>query len=825
LFETLSDLCVVLAPDLTIVAASDGYLQATATQRSAIVGRKVWSVFPDTTEKVGANGSGSLSASVGRVVSTRRPDTMPVQKYRLPLRDSECGGFEERYWRPLNTPVAGPDGSVQWIIHRIEDVTEFVRLKQTYSDREKLAEELRDHAERMETEAFRRAHEVAQANRQLQKANKELAELYEKKEELDRLKSGFFANISDEFRTPLNLILGPVEDARAQEHGSLQGEGLRAVYVNAMRLLKLVNSLLDFARVEQGHIELVLEPTNFSQLTTTLVESFRTRVEQAGLELIVDCPPLPDVVHVDQTVWEKIVLNLVSNAFRTTFEGSIAVSIEWQCDQVVVLFRDTGVGIAESELPRIFEPFYRIPGARSRTHEGTSIGLALVQELVRHHGGTIEVWSEEGTGTTFQVTLPTRRRTPASKPWLTSDHRVPPAYVDPSNLDFETALTASHSPSSPFPQGHILIVDDNAHTRGYLHRLLSPSFRVSVAEDGSAALSVVRKEQPDLILSDVRIPVLDGPGLMRSLREDPQTATIPVILLSSRAEDDGIGTCADTGADDYLVGPFSAGKLLARVRIQLQLSKVRRAAADAARELAKSRVALLAKLEAQKKQLESFSSPTSNDAELSFERISGLVEVLERQFGTPLDPAGKRHLSVIASAAREMDDLVNNLASFCRLSQAEMRKTSVNLRTLVQEVVGQLDEPESDPPTQWILGDLPCVPGDEEMLRLALSNLISNSLKFSSQLSSRRRIEIGAEYSKDGSVVLHVRDNGMGFNMDQADKLFGVFQRLHSHEHFEGLGIGLAIVDRIIQKHGGQVWATGTEGEGAAFYCSLPLQD
>ena len=823
LFESSPDLCLVLSPDLTVVAASDAYLRVTATDRNEILGRNICSVFPLNSGN--GDGVGSLAASLLSVLSSCRPHTMPMQKFCFPRRDSVEGAFEERFWNPVNSPVLAPDGTVRWIIHRVEDITELVRLRQTDSDRQKLAEELRDHAERMEAEAFRRAHEVAQANRQLQKANKELAELYEKKEELDRLKTGFFANINEEFRTPLNLILGPVEDARSQDHGILQGEDLRSVYVNALGLLKLVNSLLDFARVGQGYVELVLEPTNFSEFTENLVESFRTRVEQAGLDLIIDCPVHAELIPVDPSIWEKIVVNLVSNAFKSTFEGSIAVSMEWQADRVAVLFRDTGTGIPESELPRIFEPFHRIPGARLRTHEGTIIGLALVQELVRHHGGTIDVWSEEGRGTTFRVTLPTGRAfLQRSSPAAIETRLPPPAYVDPSNLDVETALTASGQSSlsrGSLVQGHILIVDDNASTRGYLYRLLSPSFRVSVAENGSAALAAVRKEPPDLILSDMMIPVLDGPALVRSLREDPQTATIPVILLSSRAGEEGIGPCVEIGADDYLVGPLSAGKLLARVRVQLQLSRVRRAAADAARELAKSRAALLKKLEAKKKELESFSHSVASDMRPPLQHIAGLIDILEKEFGSSLDEGGRRYLSNMASAAREMDGLFDNPLSFSRISQVEVKRTPANLRSIVQEIIEQLEDRSRTPPTHWVLGRLPSIFGDESMLRIVLVNLISNALKFSSS-RSQRRIEIGSTYSAIGNVVFYVRDNGVGFDMERAEKLFGVFQRLHSHEEFEGMGIGLAIVNRIMHKHGGRVWATATEGEGAAFYCSLP---
>ena len=779
LFESSPDLYLVLAPDFAIVAASDAYVRATASTRSEILGRKVFSVFPEHPEK--RPGSAAiLAASLERVVSVGRTDTIAPQRYCFLCPDSEYGGFEERVWRVINTPLCASDGTVRWILHKVEDVTELVRLKQAQSDRQKIVQELRDHAERMEAEAFRRAHEVAQVNRQLQKTNKELAQLYEKRAELDRLKTVFFTSLSEEFRTPLN--------ANAPE----------------FRLSTLVSSVLDFARVQKSHLELSLVPTDLPELTSRVVESFRTQLEQAGLELIVDCPSIPDQVHIDSSVWENVVRNLVSNAFNTTFEGSIAVSIELQSDEVVVLFRDTGPGIPPGELHRIFEPFHKISGVR-RTQEGNTIGLALVPELVRHLGGAIDVWSEEGSGTTFKVTF-TLSRAPIA---------------DPSSLEIEAALAAPPYSTSNTVQGHILLVDDSASTRGYLYRILAPSYRVSVAENGGAALAAIRKEQPDLILSDMVIPVLDGAGLVRSLREDPQTATIPVILLSSRVGEDGIGVCPDVGADGYLVGPVSAGNLLATVRAQLQLSRVRRAAADAARELAKSRLDLVRRLETHQKDWESSSTSMSSDEWPRLERIADLVDILEKQFGKSLDSGSRRHLSSLASAAREMDDLVNNLASFSRVSQMEMKKTSINLRRLVQEVVGQLDEPGCPPSTEWILGDLPCVIGDEAMLRLALVNLISNALKFSSR-RSRRRIEIGGAYSSEGCVVFHIRDNGIGFNMDYADRLFGVFQRLHPREEFEGIGIGLAIVDRILQRHDGQVWATGTEGEGATFYCSLP---
>ncbi|WP_414585837.1 ATP-binding protein, partial [Scytonema sp. PCC 10023] len=228
--------------------------------------------------------------------------------------------------------------------------------------------------------------------------------------ELDRAKTAFFSNVSHEFRTPLTLILNPLEQLIAQTHSSLlpeQHEQLAMVQRNAMRLHKLVNTLLDFSRIEAGRIQAVYELTDLAAFTADLASVFRSAIETAGLQLIVDCPPLSEPVYVDREMWEKIVLNLISNAFKFTFKGEIAVSLHSIGDKVELKIQDTGAGIAPEELPRIFERFHRIRGVQARTHEGSGIGLALVQELVHLHGGTVEVESVLGVGTTFTVTLPT----------------------------------------------------------------------------------------------------------------------------------------------------------------------------------------------------------------------------------------------------------------------------------------------------------------------------------------------------------------------------------------------------------------------------------
>ncbi|HZM36817.1 MAG TPA: ATP-binding protein, partial [Burkholderiales bacterium] len=224
--------------------------------------------------------------------------------------------------------------------------------------------------------------------------------------ELDRAKTAFFSNVSHEFRTPLTLMLGPVEELIA---GGDRREELQVVQRNGQRLLKLVNTLLDFARIEAGRAQASYAPTDLPLLTAELASSFRSACERAGLALEVDCPPGREPAWVDREMWEKIVLNLLSNAFKFTLKGAIAVSLREKDEGFELAVRDTGSGIAADALPRVFERFHRVEGARGRSHEGSGIGLALVQELVKLHGGSIGVESTEGRGSTFTVRIPRGR--------------------------------------------------------------------------------------------------------------------------------------------------------------------------------------------------------------------------------------------------------------------------------------------------------------------------------------------------------------------------------------------------------------------------------
>ncbi|HEY2857064.1 MAG TPA: ATP-binding protein, partial [Terracidiphilus sp.] len=424
--------------------------------------------------------------------------------------------------------------------------------------------------------------------------------------ELDRAKTAFFSNVSHELRTPLTLILGPIEDAIGSNTPP-SAPMLDMLHRNALRLLRMVNGLLDFVRIEAGRLRALYEPTDLSVLTAQLASVYRSAVERAGLEMNVQCPPLPEPVYIDREMWEKIVLNLLSNALKSTFDGEIRVSVSNQDDHALLTVADTGTGIPETEIPHLFVRFRRVEGAQRRSHEGTGIGLALVKELVDLHGGRIDVSSTMGIGSTFNVYIPfgsthLAHGHVAHEPstgvgvvtgaaayvrealgWLPGDSTAEGAIIGHDHL--VDSLTAGSEEAAHLAPGStqaptILLVDDNADMREYVRSLLAGSFNVLTAPNGRAALEIVHRQQPDLVVSDIMMPELDGFGLLTALRENHETSHIPVILLSARAGEESRIEGVGAGADDYLAKPFTARELLARVDGQLKMARLRRQARE-----------------------------------------------------------------------------------------------------------------------------------------------------------------------------------------------------------------------------------------------------
>ena len=400
--------------------------------------------------------------------------------------------------------------------------------------------------------------------------------------ELDRAKTEFFTGVSHELRTPLTLITGPAEDSLADTQDPLSpGQRARVELIrrNSVRLRRLVDTLLDFARLEGGRLTPDRVAVDLAALTRGIAESFAPAVTRAGLRCTIDCPDLDaKAVAVDVEMWEKIVLNLLSNAVKYTPAGEVTITLRDSGDGgVELVVSDTGIGIPVAEQPLLFQRFHRTRHADGRSQEGSGIGLALVAELAALHQARVSVDSVPGTGSTFTVTLPASARTgtaPADTRAFSAVELYRGEALQWSDTDRDLPATAPVD-VGPTAGATVLVAEDNLDLRRFVAKLLEPHYRVLLAGDGRSALEQARVDHPDLVLTDVMMPVLDGFELLTALRTDPATAAIPVILLSARAGEEATGEGLAAGADDYLVKPFSSADLLARIRSNLTLARLR----------------------------------------------------------------------------------------------------------------------------------------------------------------------------------------------------------------------------------------------------------
>lgn len=677
---------------------------------------------------------------------------------------------------------------------------------------------------------------------------------------VDRAKTAFFSNVSHEFRTPLTLMLGPIQTLLADSSiGGIVRERLDLVHRNSLRLLKLVNSLLDFSRLEAGRMQASYEPTDLSTLTAHIASTFRSAIERAGMRFEVELECF-EPVYVDREMWEKIVLNLLSNAFKFTLQGFITVLLYSDGDACVLEVIDTGTGIPEKELPHVFERFHRVEGTRGRAHEGSGIGLALVRELVELHGGRIEAESVVGKGSTFRVRVPrgaahlprdrvkARRRTPTERAepdaaeafvqealrWLPAPDGEPARHGEPERhgkverhggqaarprWGEPEATHGAPEPPGPlldrrFAQtfgARIVLADDNADMRAYVRGLLEPFYAVELAADGVEALAAARREWPDLIVSDVMMPRMDGFELLRTLRGDPSLRAVPVILLSARAGDESRVEGLDVGADDYLVKPFFGRELLARVGALLERERMHKIAIEQLALADRQKNEFLAMLA---HELRNPLAPARNAAELvartlpQDSKASDAVDIMQRQ---------------VAHLTRLVDDLLD--VSRITQGRIELKRRPTHLANAVADAVESV-EPllrERGHQVTVVADHEPLrIDGDPERLVQCIANILTNAAKYTDP-GGRIRVETRREGDE---AVIEVSDNGVGIAPELLPRVFDLFvQSQRTLDRSDGgLGVGLSVVKRLIEMHDGSVVAMSAGlGRGTTFTIRLPL--
>ncbi len=515
------------------------------TKREDLLGRGIFEVFPDNPEDLAATGVSKLRASFDRVFQTVAPDTMAIQKYDIRRPD---GVFEERHWSPINSPVLGPDGRIVYLIHRVEDVTEFVRQKSQPKSIEPLTL-----MEQMEAEIFRNSQQLQAANAQLLQAKADA-------EAANRAKSTFLSTMSHEIRTPMNAILGYAQlMLRDPDLEADAKANLKIIGRSGDHLLALINDVLDMSKIEAGRTELAPVTFNLSRTLDDLAAMFRLRAEAKALrfEMLVERESVIYVVA-DEGKIRQVLINLLGNAIKFTQLGHIKLQVtleERKGGQLWLSARveDTGLGIAEEDQKKLFASFSQIRSGLDSL-KGTGLGLAISRQYARLMGGDISVASKLGSGSVFRLEIPIGRGEAGVALKTSPARRV-------------VALRAGQEAPK------ILVVDDHPDNRDWLMKLLrSIGFSVQSADNGEAAIQSWAEWSPRLILMDVHMPVMDGIEATRRIKSDSRGRQTVIVALTASAMDEDRRRVSESGADDFLAKPCHEDELLEKMRALLNIA-------------------------------------------------------------------------------------------------------------------------------------------------------------------------------------------------------------------------------------------------------------
>jgi signal transduction histidine kinase len=660
--------------------------------------------------------------------------------------------------------------------------------------------------------------------------------------ELDRHKTEFFSNVSHELRTPLTLILSPLKQVLTA-HAEIHDRPLLEIaHLNGLRLLKQINQLLEFSRFEAGQAELRCTTVDLNAMIANLTRAVTPLVDERKLDLQVQLDRSLDLIIADEDKLDIVLTNLVSNAIKFTPRGGriiVRSRLDASTNRATVAVEDTGPGISQADISRLFQRFVQLDGSASREYAGTGLGLAMVKEIIELHGGAVQVESELGQGSRFSFTIPTVQ----SEDKVVSHARPKVQLAAVQFADLQTSAPApTAAADSGVREARLLVVDDTADIRTLLGQVLGTRFEVHFATNGVEALEKLPEVQPDLIISDVMMPHMDGYELCRRVKQNPETTGIPLILLTARAQPSLKILGLNEGADDYVAKPFDAEELIARVRALLRARKLHTELEERHHELQ----ATLIELNRTRDQLvhaEKMSSLGTLAAGLAHEInnainavYNGIPVLMTRlkqihaqfhELGANVPPPVQKTLEKSFSRSFEMSELITagaeravgvirDLKIFAHPGTDEAAHFDLN-RTL--DMCVNLSTTHTSAPIEVIrnFAQLDPIWGRFSRINQVFLNLLTNAVQ-AMPSGGRITVTTGRE---DDFVVARVRDSGPGIPTKVQTRIFDPF--FTTKEPGVGTGLGLSISFGIVTQTGGTLTCQSEEGQGAEFTVRLPI--
>lgn len=753
--------------------------------KEEIMGKIIFDAFPDNPDDPQATGVLNLRRSLESVLKTKKSDTMAIQKYDIRRPKEEGGGFEARYWSPINTPVLAPDYSVKYIIHRVEDVTEYINLRKSGKEQLKITEELRTRAGEMEVEIYERAQEIQEINRQLKMANSNLALQNE-------IKTKFFANVSHELRTPLMLILGPVRSLLGD--GNLKPEQLntlRLIEENASILLKHVTDLLDIAILEAGKMPIQYFTFDMVNLIKKTIALFNNALEKKNLECLTFLPQNLEI-QADKEKIQRLFINLLSNAVKFTPEhGTIRVELK-QNKKLTLIIEDNGPGIPPELRDAIFERFYQVEKSSTRTFGGTGLGLSIVKDFIDLHKGTIKVKASSLGGVSFVVSLPLK----APKNTVVKTQEYIPAFNEGEGniaiAGIEEFIPHPKSKEIDDNKPQVLIVEDNKALNTYLSEILEDSYKVERAYNGQEGLNKAIELNPALIVSDIMMPKMDGTEMVQQIRQNRSLLSTPILILTAKVDDELCVQMLKKGAQDYMIKPFSPEEFKARVANLILMKKA-------------------------EDELERFVYLASHDLKSPLPAIDHLVSWIEEDNDSSLSEQSRKHLNALRKRASRMSNLLDGLLKYSQTVNINTEPKSIDLTKMVKSIVST----QTHAKNFEFIYELPSkkIIAEREPLYEIFSLLISNSIQHHHIGGGLIKVGMREETKQ---YKFFVADDGPGIDPKYHKKIFELYQRLQSRDILESSGVGLSIVKKILDFKGGKISVDSELGKGATFWFTWP---